>query len=60
MARAKLAIRYRKGRRVWEVDYRDAAGARHRPLFSTEEAAHEFAAEVLQRAAHALPVIEDR
>jgi integrase len=60
MARAKLAIRYRKDRGVWEVDYRDAAGVRHRPLFSTEEAAHEFAAEVFQRIGQALPVVEDR
>jgi integrase len=39
MARAKLKIRFRKDRGLWEVDYRDSTGVRRRPLFATEEEA---------------------
>jgi integrase len=60
MARAKVTIRFRKNRGVWEVDYRDIDGVRRRPLFSTEEAAHEFATEVFRRVGQVLPVIQDR
>jgi integrase len=48
-------VRYRKDRGLWEVDYRDGAGVRRRPLFPTEEAAHEHATHVL-RAHGGIPV----
>jgi hypothetical protein len=60
MARAQLTIRFRKDRGGWEVDYRDIDGARRRPLFLTEEAAHEFATGVFRRAGQPLPAIQDR
>jgi len=44
---------------MWEIDYRDAAGVRRRPLFPTEEAAHEEAARVFQRLAQALPASQN-
>ena len=33
---------------MWEIDYRDGAGIRRRPLFSTEEDAHAFAAKLFK------------
>ena len=60
MARAKLRIRYRKDRSLWEVDYRDAGSVRRRPLFLTEEEAHEHAREVLHGVPQALPANIDR
>ena len=50
MARTAVKIRYRKDRGVWEVDYRDRSGRRHRPLFASEEEAHEHATEILRSA----------
>ena len=48
MARARLRVRYRKDRALWEVDYRDLTGRRHRPVFATEEEAHRHATEVFR------------
>ena len=60
MARAKLKIRFRKDRGLWEVDYRDRGGDRRRPLFHTEEQAHEHAREVLRAGGQPLPAAIDR
>jgi hypothetical protein len=48
MVKAPIKIRFRKSRDLWEVDYRDAAGQRPRPLFATEEEAHQHAAELFK------------
>ena len=60
MARATLKIRHRKDRGIWEVDDRDVGGVRRRPLFVTEEEAHEHAREVLHGVPLALPATMDR
>jgi len=44
--RREIVVRFREGRQQWEVDHRDVHGKRHRPLFTTEEAAHEHAGKV--------------
>jgi hypothetical protein len=31
-----IVVRYRESRGMFEVDYRDRLGKRHRPLYSTE------------------------
>jgi integrase len=59
MAQAKLNVRFRKDRGLWEVDYRDIDGIRRRPLFATEEAAREHSVEVVRRLGQARPSIED-
>jgi hypothetical protein len=48
MTRPRLKIRFRKNRDLWEVDCRDVDGQRRRPLFSSEETAHEHATGVLR------------
>jgi integrase len=55
MSRSRLKIRHRKDRRGWEVDYRDGAGARRRPVFPTEEDAHAFATRLFKTLGRALP-----
>ena len=60
MTRPRLKIRFRKGRGLWEVDYRDADGQRRRPLFSSEEVAHEHATGVLRSQGLLLAPVEDR
>ncbi len=60
MEQAKLKVRFRKDRGLWEVDYRDDTGLRHRPLFETEEKAHEHAAEVLKTLGQSIPASVDR
>ncbi len=60
MDQAKLKVRFRKGRGLWEVDYRDDSGLRRRPLFQTEEKAHEHAAEVLKTLGQSIPAAVDR
>ena len=46
MARARLKVRFRRDRNLWEVDYRDQTGRRHRPAFVDEEQALVRAAEI--------------
>ncbi len=48
MARPQIKIRFRTDRRLWEVDYRDGAGVRRRPLFPTEEDAHAHATKLFK------------
>jgi integrase len=60
MTRPRLKIRFRTDRGLWEVDYRDADGQRRRPLFSSEEAAHEHATGVLRSQGLLLAPVEDR
>ena len=60
MTRARLKIRFRKARGLWEVDYRDVDGQRRRPLFASEEAAHEHATGVLRSQGLLLAPVEDR
>ncbi len=60
MTKPRLRIRFRHDRELWEVDYHDAEGKRRRPLFPTEDAAHEHATAVL-RSQGVLPgPVEDR
>jgi integrase len=44
--RREIVVRFREDRQQWEVDHRDVHGRRHRPLFKTEEEAHEHAGKV--------------
>jgi integrase len=60
VTKPRLRIRFRQDRSLWEVDYRDAEGPRRRPLFPTEEAAHEHATEVLRSQGVLPPPTEDR
>jgi hypothetical protein len=60
MTRPRLKIRFRRDRDLWEVDYRDVDGQRRRPLFSSEEAAHEHATGVLRSQGLQLAPVEDR
>lgn len=60
MANSRVRVRFRRDRGWWEVDYRDRDGVRRRPLFATEEEAHERAAEVLRELGLTLPVAVDR
>jgi site-specific recombinase XerC len=60
MMKPGVRIRFRHDRRLWEVDYRDAEGNRRRPLFPTEDAAHEHASEVLRSHGMLPPPAEDR
>jgi len=60
MTRPRLKIRFRRGRGLWEVDYRDTDGQRRRPLFSSEEAAHEHATGVLRSQGLLVAPGEDR
>jgi Phage integrase, N-terminal SAM-like domain len=60
VARAAVKIRFRRDRGGWEVDHRDIDGVRRRPLFATEEAAHEYATEILRRVGQVLPMVQDR
>jgi integrase len=46
MTRARIHVRYRENRALWEVDYRDDGGVRRRPLFASEEDALARAAEI--------------
>jgi hypothetical protein len=60
VTKPRLRVRFRHDRDLWEVDYRDAEGKRRRPLFPTEDAAHEHATAVL-RSQGVLPApVEDR
>src|SRR5262245_57636751 len=59
MARARLKIRFRKGRGLWEVDYRDAGGVRRRPLFRTEEEALSRATEIRRDLGRSVAVSSD-
>ncbi len=58
-AKRLIAVRFRADRRLWEVDYRDQHGKRHRPLFHTEAAALERAAKVRDDLEQCLPLLED-
>jgi integrase len=60
MGRAQLKIRFRKDRDLWEVDYRDHSGRRHRPVFATEEQAHQHATEVFRELDQPAPPVADR
>ena len=60
MARTTVKIRYRRDRGVWEVDYRDRSGQRHRPLFASEQEAHEHATEILRTSDQEIPETADR
>jgi integrase len=60
VTKPRVRVRYRHDRKLWEVDYRDADGHRRRPLFPTEEAAHEHATEVLRSQGVLPPPAEDR
>jgi integrase len=60
MARAKLKVRFRKDRGLWEVDYRDGAGMRRRPVFQAEEQAHEYAAELFKTLGQTVSTTVDR
>jgi integrase len=57
---ASVKVRFRKDRGLWEVDYRDGEGRRHRPLFPTEEEAHQHATEVLRTVGLLLPAVANR
>ncbi|MGH7399494.1 MAG: hypothetical protein ACRELW_18385 [Candidatus Rokuibacteriota bacterium] len=59
MTKPCLRIRFRRDRKLWGVDW-DAGGHRRRPLFSTEEAAHEHATEILRSQGVLPPPAEDR
>jgi integrase len=56
--RRTVVPRFRADRGKWEVDYRDHHGKRHRPLFSTEEQALGYAADVAKTLSQT-PVVED-
>jgi integrase len=60
MAKTTVKIRHRKDRGVWEVDYRDRSGRRHRPLFASQEEAHQHATEILRIVDQELPEATDR
>ena len=45
---------------AWEVDYRSPGGQRHRPLFASEEEAHQHATEILRTVGQEIPESEDR
>src|SRR5262245_57342251 len=60
MAKTAVRVRYRKDRGVWEVDYRGPSGQRHRPLFGSEEAAHQPATEILRTIGQEAPEPPDR
>jgi hypothetical protein len=57
---ARVQVRYRKDRGLWEVDYRDGQGQRHRPLFTSEEDDHRHATEMLRALGQYQPVGVDR
>jgi integrase len=50
-AKRRVVVRFREDRSLWEVDYRDVRGKRHRPLLATE-------AEALARAASERDTLE--
>lgn len=60
MGRAKLKIRFRKDRGVWEVDYRDDDGRRHRPNFPSEAEALAHALQVHRLLGRLSPTNPDR
>jgi integrase len=60
MSRRRVQVRFRADRELWEVDYRDSEGRRRRPLFRTEDAAHEHATDVLRSQGLLAVPAEDR
>jgi hypothetical protein len=60
MAKTTVKIRHRKDRGVWEVDYRDRSGRRRRPLFASQDEAHQHATEILRIVDQELPEATDR
>jgi integrase len=58
-AKRLIAVRFRADRRLWEVDYRDQHGKRHRPLFETEADALGRAAKVREELEQRLPLLDD-
>ncbi len=55
-----VRVRFRKNRGLWEVDYRDREGRRHRPLFGSEEEAHEEATKAIRDLGQVVPVAANR
>ena len=53
--RRLVVIRWRKAKGHWELDYVGLDGKRHRPLYATEEAATEAAAELVKKLNAGLP-----
>ncbi len=54
-----IVVRFRESRGMWEVDYRDARGARHRPLFGSEAEALAEAATLRKDLEQDLPLLDD-
>ena len=54
----KVVVRFRRDRGLWEVDYRDHAGRRCRPMFQTEADALDAAAKV-RRELGIMPLVDD-
>jgi integrase len=56
----RVVVRFREDRGMWEVDYRDQQGKRHRPLFETEEKALKRAASTVEELKRRLTAVDDR
>jgi integrase len=53
-----IVVRFRESREMWEVDYRDRHGKRHRPLFATETEALDEAAK-FRKDLEKAPLVDD-
>jgi integrase len=54
-----IVVRFRASRDMWEVDYRDVRGMRHRPLYRSEAEALEEAATRRKDLEQGLPLLDD-
>jgi integrase len=58
-AKRLIVIRFRDNRAMWEVDYRDRLGKRHRPLYTTEALALEKAADLRADLEKTVALVDD-
>ena len=54
-----IVVRFRTDRTLWEVDYRDVHGRRHRPLFATEADALARAADLRKELEQGVAMVDD-
>src|SRR5262245_36713118 len=54
-----IVVRFRESRGMWEVDYRDRHGKRHRPLYATEAEALGKAAELREDLEKTVAFVDD-
>ena len=58
-AKRLIVVRFRESRDMWEVDYRDARGMRHRPLFGSEAEALAEAATLRKDLEQGVQLLDD-